>query len=104
MHELHPCGCALNDALHPWVIQKGDAQLYVNRGISTITFPIQAQNQGLLGIAEILVCRTQIRINTEVWCKWRGRLALSQGPSESGACGEERGALPGSSEPTANSQ
>ena len=33
----------------------------------------QAQNKALLGIAEILGRRTQIRISPEVWCKWRGR-------------------------------
>ena len=33
----------------------------------------QAQNEGLLGVAEILGRRTQIRISPEVWCKWRGR-------------------------------
>jgi hypothetical protein len=33
----------------------------------------QAQNEGLLGVAEILGRRTQVRVSTEVWCKWRGR-------------------------------
>lgn len=32
----------------------------------------EAQNRAILGIAEILGRRTQIRIGTEVWCKWRG--------------------------------
>jgi len=33
----------------------------------------QAQNKGIMGVAEILGRRTQIRISPEVWCKWRGR-------------------------------
>ena len=33
----------------------------------------QAQNKAIMGIAEILGRRTQIRISPEVWCKWRGR-------------------------------
>jgi len=37
----------------------GDAQLYLNCCIGTITFSIQAQNQGL-GIAEILVAARSI--------------------------------------------
>jgi hypothetical protein len=32
----------------------------------------QAVNKGLLGVAEIMGRRTQIRISPEVW-KWRGR-------------------------------
>lgn len=44
----------------------------------TIRVPVvqvdeQAQNQAILGVAETLGRRTQIRISTEVWCKWRGR-------------------------------
>ena len=33
----------------------------------------QAQNQAILGIANLLGRRTQIRVSIEVWCKWRGR-------------------------------
>jgi hypothetical protein len=33
----------------------------------------QAQNKALLGVAEIMGRRTQIRISPEVWCKWQGR-------------------------------
>ena len=33
----------------------------------------QAQNKAILGVAEIMGRRTQIRISPEVWCKWRGR-------------------------------
>jgi hypothetical protein len=44
----------------------------------TVSVPIvqvdeQAQNQAILGVAETLGRRTQIRVSTEVWCKWRGR-------------------------------
>src|SRR5215467_1795735 len=33
----------------------------------------QAQNKAILGVAEIMGRRSQIRISPEVWCKWRGR-------------------------------
>src|SRR5215467_1883691 len=33
----------------------------------------QAQNKAILGVAEIMGRRTQIRISPEVWCKWGGR-------------------------------
>ena len=33
----------------------------------------QAQNKAVMGVAEILGRRTQIRISPEVWCKWRGK-------------------------------
>ena len=33
----------------------------------------QAQNQAILGVAELLSRRSQIRISVEAWCKWNGK-------------------------------
>jgi hypothetical protein len=41
--------------------------------VPTVQADQLGQNQGILGIAEILGRRTQVRISPEVWCKWRGR-------------------------------
>jgi len=41
--------------------------------VPTLHADEQAQNRAILGVAEILGRRTQIRVGIEVWCKWRGR-------------------------------
>jgi hypothetical protein len=41
--------------------------------VPTLQADEQAQNKAILGVAEILGRRTQIRVSPEVWCKWQGR-------------------------------
>jgi hypothetical protein len=69
--------------MHPQGETSHNSRNYLTFGLEreapiTVRVPVvqadeQAQNKAILGVAETLGRRTQIRLSTEVWCKWRGR-------------------------------
>jgi hypothetical protein len=69
---MHNSGAARPDSRN-YLTFNLDRSAPISVRIPSLHADEQAQNNAILGVAEILGRRTQIRISTEVWCKWQGR-------------------------------